>query len=116
MRTTKKEREQNARQFYSIFKMGYAKKAPIVVKRMESSNPNISRCRFLAVPSALGMASPVIIAESVLGIQGCFIEFLGAIKPGPQVTYYEEGFNDWVKKNFGFEITFDNGLVLMLEK
>lgn len=116
MRTTFKERQQNARNFYSILRGGVSEKAAIVVERVKSGSPKISRCRFWAVPSALGGMKPVVIAESVLGVQGCFIEFLGAIKPGPQKTIYEDGFADWVKKTFGFKITYEDGLVIMLER
>lgn len=116
MRTTKKEREQNARQFYSTFRNGVSKNAAIVIERAESSNPHISRCRFWAVPSVLGGMKPVVISESIRGIEGCFIEFLGTIKPGPQKTLYEDGFADWLKKTFGFEITYNDGLVIMLER
>lgn len=117
MRTTKKERKENARRFYNIFMNSNCNKAAIVVKRMESSNPNIHRCQFIAVPSTLAfMEVPVVIAESVLGIEGCFIEMLNDIKGCVQKTYYEDGFNEWLKKEYGFEITYKDGLVFMLEK
>ena len=51
MRTNQKERAENARKFYSIFMDGNCDKAAIVVNRIESSNPNINRCQFVAVPS-----------------------------------------------------------------
>ena len=68
MRTNQKERAENARKFYSIFMDGNCDKAAIVVNRIESSNPNINRCQFVAVPSTLAfMEKPVVIAESVYG-------------------------------------------------
>lgn len=117
MRTTKKERRENARRFYNMFMNSNCNKAAIVVNRMESSNPNINRCQFIAVPSTLAfMKAPVVIAESVLGIEGCFIEMLNDIKGCIQKTYYEDGFNEWMKETYGFEITYRDGLVFMLEK
>ena len=70
------------------------------------------------MPSTLAfMENPVIIAESnVLGIEGCFIELLEFVKPCVQETYYEDGFNEWLKETYGFEITYKDGLVFMLEK
>ena len=120
MRISKKERKENARRFYDIFMNSNGKKAAIVVERTESkTNPNINRCQFLAVPSTLAfMEKPVIIAESnVLGIEGCFMELLDFIKPCKQrKTYCEDGFNEWLMKIYGFEITYKDGLVFMLEK
>ncbi len=117
MRTSKKERKENALKFYNMFMNSSCNKAAIVVKRTNSSNPNINRCQFLAVPSTLAyMENPVVIAESTLGIDGCFIELLGFIKNCGQKTYYEDGFNEWLMKTYGFEITYKDGLVFMLEK
>lgn len=119
MRISKKKRKENARRFYNMFMNSNCMKAAIVVNRTESkTNPNINRCRFLAVPSTLAfMKEPVIIAESILGIEGCFMELLDFIKPCKQrKTYYEDGFNEWLMKTYGFEITYKDGLVFMLEK
>ncbi len=120
MRVSKKERKENAKRFYSMFMNSNCNKVAIVVQRTESrTNPNINRCQFLVVPSTLAfMEKPVIIAESnVLGIEGCFIELLDFIKPCRQrKTYYEDGFNDWLMETYGFEITYKDGLVFMLEK
>ena len=112
MRTTKKERKENANKFYNSFIGGNCKNAAIVVKRIDSSNPNINRCQFLAVVPPLTL----VIAESVIGITGCFIELLGNIKPGVQKMYYEDGFNDWLEKTYNFRITYKDGLVFMLER
>lgn len=82
MRTTKKERKENAKNFYNTFMNSNCNQAAIVVERTESSNPNIIRCRFIAVPSTLAfMENPIVIAESVSGITGCFMELLDDIKP-----------------------------------
>lgn len=119
MRSSKKEREQNAKRFYHIFMNSNCNKAAIVVQRSESTtNPNVNRVQFLAVPSTLGfMEKPVVIAESSAhGIEGCFMELLGFIKGGTQKTYYEDGFNEWVEENYNFRITYKDGLVFMLEK
>ena len=120
MRTSKKERKENAVKFYNMFMNSNCNKAAIVVERKESkTNPNVNRCQFLAVPSTLAFKEkPVIIAESnILGIGGCFMELLDFIKPCKQrKTYYEDGFNEWLKKTYGFEITYKDGLVFMLEK
>ena len=99
MRTNKKERKENANKFYNSFINGNCKNAAIVVKRFDSnSNPNINRCQFLAVASPLAfMEKPLVIAESVIGITGCFIELLDNIKPGVQKMYYDDGFNDGVE-------------------
>ena len=120
MRISKKERKENAGRFYNIFMNSNCTQAAIVVERTESKiNPNISRCQFLAVPSTLAfMENPVIIAESnILGIEGCFMELLDFIKPCKQrKTYYEDGFNKWLMETCGFEITYKDGFVFMLEK
>ena len=73
--------KENARKFYNMFMNSNCQNAAIVVERSSSSNPNIDRCRFIAVPSTIAFGeNPVVIAESVLGIAGCFNEFLKDIK------------------------------------
>lgn len=119
MRISKKERKENAKRFYNMFMNSNCNKVAIVVERTESkTNPNINRCQFLAVPSTLAfMEKPVIIAESsIFGIEGCFMELLEFIKPCKQKTYYEDGFNEWLMETYGFEITYKDGFVFMLEK
>jgi len=117
MRISKKERKENALRFYNMFMNSSCNKAAIVVKRTNNINQNISRCQFLAVPSTLAyMENPVVIAESILGIEGCFMELFGFIKNCKQKTYYEDGFNEWLMKTYGFEITYKDGFVFMLEK
>lgn len=71
----------------------------------------------MAVASPLAfMEKPLVIAESVIGITGCFIELLDNIKPGVQKMYYDDGFNDWLEKTYNFRITYKDGLVFMLER
>lgn len=115
MRTTKAERKKNALQFYQLLMNGACDKTAIVVKRTESSNPNISRCQFLSV-LGIGMSKPVVIAESILGIEGCFIELLGNIKNINQITFYEEGFTTWLKIEFHMSIAYQDGFVFMIER
>lgn len=116
MRVSKKERKENAKSFYQQFMNGYSTKTAIVVNRQDSKNPNIARCQFLAVPGSVASGTPVVIAESVWGVEGCFMELLENIKLCPQKTYYENGFDDWLKETFGFEITYKDGFVFMLER
>ena len=114
---TKKERKENALRFYNSLRNSSSKKVAIVIERKESANPNINRCRFYAVPPTTWLGNgPILIADSVLGIEGCFIELLGNIKSCPQKTYWEEGFSDWLNKEYGFRITYNDGFVIMLEK
>lgn len=118
-RTTKKERKENANRFYNTFMNSSCNKAAIVVERVDSSNPNISRCKFLAVPSTIAfMKDPIVIAESVSGITGCFMELLDNIKPGigTQKFFFDDDFDDWLKETYKFRITYKDGLVFMLEK
>ena len=118
-KTTKKERKENANRFYNMFMNSNCNQAAIVVERTESSNPNINRCRFIAVPSTLAfMENPIVIAESVSWITGCFMELLDDIKPrrGTEKTYFDDGFNDWLEEMYKFRITYKDGLVFMLEK
>lgn len=116
MRISKKEREKNAKQFYNMFMNGCNTKAAIVAKRINSSNPHVSRCQFLAVP-AFGWETPVVIAESNFGIEGCFIELFKFLNPGvEQKTYFEEGFDSWMKENFQCQITYKDGFVFMIER
>ena len=118
MRTNKKERKENAQSFYRMFMNGNCNKTAIVIKRIKSSNPNISKCQFIAVPPSdlAYMQKEFVIAESILGISGCFMELLSNIKKCTQKTYWEDEFNKWLMENYGFEITYKDGLVFMLEK
>ncbi len=116
MRTTKKEREKNTREFYQIFMNNSCCQAAIVVNRIKGSTVN--RCQFLAVKSTLAyMEKPVVIAESTLGISGCFYEFLKFLKSSEiQKDYFDDKFNIWLEKTYNFRIAYRDGLVFMLEK
>lgn len=119
MRISKKQRKENAIRFYQSFINGYYYKTAIVINRIKSSNPNINRCQFLTVPSTLAfMEEPIVIAESVFGIDGCFKELLSFLKSDNIVkkSYFDDDFNEWLKENYNFEITYKDGLVFMLEK
>ena len=96
MRITKKERKKNASQFYNMFMNGSCNKAAIVAQKCVSTNPNINKVQFMAVPSSVGCGSPVVIAESNFGLTGCFAELLRNIYPEiPQEkSYSDDGFND----------------------
>lgn len=119
MRTTKKGRKENAKQFYSTFMNGSCTKAAIVVRRYESTtNPNVNRVQFLAVTSGIGYGNPVVIAESIThGVEGCFLEFIESIKGGiRQITYFDDYFNEWLEETLGCWISYKDGLVFMLER
>lgn len=82
MRTTKKERQENARKIYYALMHSSYRKIAVLVNRENSSNPNVQRCQFLAVNPLSGDDKPVIFAESNFGMSGCFIEFIS--------SYYNE--------------------------
>ena len=112
-RTTKKERKDNARNFYQLFNNYEENRACIVVERN-----NNGRVQFLTVPGALNLANPIVIAENAnLGVEGCWIELIGNIKGGiQQKTYYEDGFKEWLSETLGFAITYYDGMVFIIEK
>lgn len=120
MKTTKKERNENAKNFYSSFMNSYRSKAAIIVLRKESKNTNIVKTQFLASPSTtFSNDNPMIIAESKLGIDGCFMEFLSAINLQPTTdikSYWESDFEPWIAQNYKFRISYRDKMVLLLEK
>ena len=81
MRITKKERKKNANQFYNMFMNGSCDEAAIVAQKCVSTNPNINKVQFMAVPSSVSYGTPVVIAESNFGLTGCFAELLQNIHP-----------------------------------
>lgn len=115
-RIAKQERKENAVKFWNCFQNG-ADQMAVIVKRNESTtNPYVNRTQFVAVCS-LYKDIPVVIAESVThGIEGCFMELLQNIRNIPQTTYFEDGFKDFLKKEYGLIITYNDGLVIMLER
>lgn len=110
-RTTKSERAENARLFNTMICQNHV--AAIVVERSDSDNPNLIRTRFKA---CINYGEAVVIAESTLGISGCFIEYFRSIGyNGKQIDYWEDGFCDWIHKEFQYKITYKDGIVIMLE-
>lgn len=112
-RTTKKERKDNAKNFYQLFNNHEENKACIIVERNNSS-----RTQFLVVPGALQSINPTVIAESThLGVEGCWTELINNIKVGiSQKTYYEDGFREWLQETLGFTITYCDKDVFIIEK
>ena len=116
MRTTKKERQENARKIHYALMQGNYNKIAVVVNRIDSSNPNVSRCQFLAVNPLSGSDKPIIFAESTLGITGCFIEFISSFYDGVQKDYFEEDFHNWLAKTLHIRITYNDGYIIMLKR
>lgn len=116
MRTTKKERQENARKIYNALRHGSYVKIAVLVNRENSSNPNVKRCQFLAVNPLGGSDKPIIFAESNLGISGCFIEFISSFYDGVQKNYFEDGFNEWLSKTLHFRISYNDEYIMMLER
>lgn len=112
-RTSKKERKDNAINFYQLFNNYEENRACIVVNRN-----NNGRTQFLVVPGYLNFANPIVIAENaILGIEGCWIEFIESIIGKiQQKTYYEDGFKEWLTEITGFSITYYDGMVFIIEK
>lgn len=114
MRSNMKERKDNAKQWYSLLINGYNSKSAVVIRRYESSNPNINRVQLLAC-NAIG--TPVVIAESVDGKTGCFYELFQDIKKlNVTKTYHENDFNDWLLENYNIYLTYNDGMVLLFER
>lgn len=80
MRTTQKERQNNARNFYNFIKSANknTRFAIIFKKSYSKTNPNIIRSQMIATQPLVGQP-PCIIAESILGYSNCFHEFLKSI-------------------------------------
>ena len=117
MRISKTEREYNARKFYSAFMNGNSKNAVVVVKRTESKiNQHICRTQFLAVCSSFKGNLEVISESTVDGVRGCFMELLKFIKPIEQVTYYDDSFHQWLKKNYHFDFNYYDGSAYIFTK
>ena len=116
MRTTKKERQENSRKIHCALMQGNYNKIAVVVNRIDSSNPNVSRCQFLAVNPLSGSDKPIIFVESNLGITGCFIEFISSFYDGVQKDYFEEDFHNWLAKTLHIRITYNDGYIIMLER
>lgn len=111
-RTTKAERKQNARNFYQVYKGYVENRACIVVQRNEND-----RVQFLTTIGSCNR-NPMVIAETVnLGITGCWKEFIQNIAGNiDQVGYFEPDFDKWLIKTMGFDITYYDGLVFIIER
>ncbi|MBO5609115.1 MAG: hypothetical protein J5929_01905 [Eubacterium sp.] len=116
MRTTKKERESNAKTFYEGFMNRTSRPSIIHVKR--TGTDRYGRTQFWASYGSVPQSAQVCIAESnALGVEGCWIEFIQFIKGGiRQTTYYEDGFKDFIKETLGFEITYYDGEAFIIER
>ncbi len=115
MRTTKKERKENARKFYQSFLNGADRAVVVIEKSSSATNPYCNRVRFKAVCS-LFKDEPLVIAEdNYLGIEGCFYELLDNIKRvSVQCGYYENGFADFLKKEYGLSVTYNDGMAMII--
>ena len=111
VRVSKSERRANALRFYR--RLRNSGKAAIVIERTQSTVEGMYRCKFLAVLSGFG--EPEVLAESREGIEGCFAELLGFIKDCPQKKFFEQNFNTWLRQTYGIEITYVDGVVMLLE-
>lgn len=114
-RTTKNERQENARKVHNALLQSRCNKIAVIVNRTDSSNSNVSKCQFLAVNPLSESDKPIVFAESNWGMIGCFNEFVSSFYDGEQKGYFEEGFREWLLKTLHLMITYDDGYVLMLE-
>ena len=105
MRITKKERKKNANQFYNMFMNGSCDEAAIVAQKCVSTNPNINKVQFMAVPSSVSYGTPV-------------AELLQNIHPeiSQEKSYFDDGFNDWLERNYHFRITYKDGFVFLFSR
>lgn len=111
-RTTKKERQENARQFYQALQET-GKGAVIIERKAPASTPYVTRTQFKAVCSVLNDDPKVIAEDAALGKEGCFYELLNAIKSIPQTTLFESGFKEFLQEKYGIAIPYDDGTVMM---
>lgn len=111
MRVSKRQRDANARKFYALLGDGNHNKAAILVHRVQNSN----KCQFIT--GFLGLEA--VLAESSLGYTECFMEFLSAIKavkPCETKTMHDEEFLAWLFSNYRLRISYNDGLIMMLER
>lgn len=109
-RTTQKQRTENAKAFNTM--ICEWKEAAIVVERADTSNSNIVKTRFKA---CVVYGTPIVIAESIEGISGCFREYFKSIGyQGKQTDYFDDNFNDWIYKEFDYTIEYKDGMVFMI--
>ena len=116
-KVSKKERKENAKEFYYLLQKGNCDKVAIVVRKIDSSNVNYCRCQFLSVISNVAWGDAKVIADSKFGAEGCFRELLSNIYPKiKQVSYYDDSFGNWLARHFMMKIVYKDGLVYMLER
>ena len=116
-RTTKKERENNARHFYALLQN--RRVAAVVIERNESTtNPYVKRCRLLTAVGSQNGGEPMVIAESPSdGVTGCFFELMDNL--GFEVNYDFNFFNNdslaWLRKNMHINVKYSDNLVILFE-
>ena len=114
MRINAKERKENARKWYLSLLYGCNSKSAVVIKKYESQNPNINRVQLLACNT---IGTPVVVAESIHGVDGCLYELFQNIRRlGIVRNYHENGFSEWLIENFKLYLTYNDGMVLMFER
>lgn len=115
-RTTAKERKNNAKSFYQyLCNCGVQKAAIVIVRQDSKTNPNIHRAQFITSHTN-SPASNVVIAESVDGVSGCFMELISNIHGNiPQINYFDDKFRLWLRKTCHMDIVWNDGLVIMVE-
>ncbi len=80
---------------------------------------NFSKCCYgktiTTICQCVAYGTPIVIAESTQGIQGCWMEYFKNIGyEGKQTEYYHDNFHDWIYKEFQYKITYKDGLVFMI--
>ena len=97
---------------------GSCDEAAIVAQKIVSTNPNINKVQFMCVLYSVSYGTPVVIAESNFGLTGCFAELLQNIHPeiSQEKSYFDDGFNDWLERNYHFRITYKDGFVFLFSR
>ena len=130
MRISSLERERNAREFYRKYREGDHTKVSVVVNRAIQSEDlaelSVNPCQFV-VPYLEGASTePAVIAESPLGVPGCFQEFIENIcLDHPEIQerrqygepkFGESGFKAWLEQEFQLRISYEDELVFIFER
>ena len=118
-RTTKSQRRMNALNFWNT---GWKRAVVIMEKKDSKTNPNIRRCT-LVTNVAQHNASPIVIAESVLGKVGALTELLSTINALRakevmdcyHVTSYDK-FERLLEKYYSIRITYDDDYAMIFER
>lgn len=116
MRVTKADRKKNAREWWNNEYNN--KKLAFYIERKESSNPNICKTQFIARTHGFGFdCANEVIAESNFGVSGCFNELFSSIAgKNVSIEYYSENFASSLNKELKCKITYNDGLIVMIEK